>query len=359
MRRYRGSRDRGFTSVQIALMVAGALLVLLAAYAIILAVGGSGSDPEASPTATGTVSASPTSGPTPSETGTPAAAWADVPAADRPPVIANPRPGEPAAREWAPWVWDYVGTDWGVGIWGEPGPGYNSDDPDAAQYLYQALYLVAPDGDWFRLYQLRTDVGLGVEATALDEHIVWITRYFYEADQTVQFDLDTGTASETWADAGFANAPPARNADGWFVNYVATLADGRMMWEGSGFGAPLNGVFFRSPGGAITPSTINPTLAGSGEDAPVCVGVDTAASVAIYEGYSYVEGQPVANWPARLLVQNLANDTWTVQTRLGPYGTPCQDDFAVTADYYVGLATRVDQSGLYRYYFDGRPDQPN
>jgi hypothetical protein len=185
---------------------------------------------------------------------------------------------------------------------------------------------------------------------------VWITRNFYEASQTVQFDLVTGTASETWADAGFANVAPTENAEGWFVYPIATLADGRMMWEGSGYGAPLNGVFFRSPGGTVMPSAVSPNLAGGYEYEPECAGVDTDANVAIYVGYTYVEGEPIVNWPARLVVHNLVADTWTVQTRLGPYGSPCHDDFDVTADYYVGLANRVDQSGLFRYYFDGRPD---
>lgn len=351
-------RDTGASTIKIALIAVSAALALLVGYAIVVAATGSDPGPSAtagSPSASGDPSLEPSASPTSSDT----LAWSELPAADRPPAIANPRPGEPSAREWAPWVWDYVGSDWDVEIWGEPNPAWNGDSPDTPpdRYLYQALYLVAPDGEHLRLYLLRTDVGLGIEAKALDERLVWITRYFYEASQTVEFDLVTGTASETWADAGFANVSPTQNANGWFVYHSATLADGRMMWEGGGYGEPLNGVFFRAPGGAITPSAVSPNLGGGLDNAPFCLAVDTDANVAIYEGYAYAEGEPVANWPARLVVHNLVADTWTVQTRLGPYGTPCHDDFDVTADYYVGLANRADQSGLYRYYFDGRPDQ--
>ena len=359
MRRGNGRRDSGVNSIKVALIAVASALVLVAGYAVFLVAKDSGADstPSASgPSPSASLSASPSASPS----ATLPATWADVPAADRPPAVTNPRPGEPAAREWAPWVWDYFGSDWDVEIWGEPNPAWTGDSPETPpdRYLFQALYLVAPDGDRFRLYTLRTDVGLSIEAKALDERIVWIERYFYEASQTVQFDLVSGTASETWADAGFANANPAQNANGWFVYYVDTLADGRMLWEGAGYGEPLNGVFFRAPGGVITPSGVNPNLAGGMDYPPDCVGVDTDANVAIYVGHTYASGQPVANWPARLVVHNLATDTWTVQTRLGPYGTPCHDDFDVAAGYYIGLANRADQSGLYRYYFDGSPDQP-
>ncbi len=360
--RTRGS-DAGISAVAIALIAASAALVIVAGYIVFASLGGSDPDPTstvaASPSASATTSAEPSPSASTSPTSVLAASWVDVPAGDRPALVADPHPGEPAARQWETWVWDYVDDGWDVEIWGQPDPAAaNSDDPDAHPYLYQALYLVAPDGDRFRLYALGTDNQSVIEAKALDERIVWIDRYFYEASQTVQFDLRTGTVSESWADAGFANASPTANAGGWFVYYVATLDDGRMLWEGSGFGAPLNGVFFRSPGGAITPSAVNPHLDADTEFGPVCLGADTNSNIAIYEGYAYAAGQPVANWPARLVVQNLATDTWTVLTRNGPYGTPCHDDFSATSEYYIGLANRTDQTGLYRYYYDGRPDQP-
>jgi len=351
------TNDRGASAVQIALIAVSVALVLLIAYAVFVVA--TGSEPEAggssSPSATASASASPSASATP----TAPASWADVDPADLPAPVADPHPGEPPSHTWDPWIWPYVDASWDVDIWCQPNPAAAAEDfPVSDACLFQALYLVAPDGARFRLYSLRTDVGLGIEAKALDEHVVWIVRYFYEAAQTVQFDLLTGTASETWADAGFSNVSPTQNANGWFVFYEGTLADGRMLWEGSGYGEPLNGVFFRAPGGAITPSAISPSLGGGYDFAPDCVGVDTDVNLAIYTGYSYVSGQPVANWPARLLVHDLTTDTWNELTRLGPYGTPCHDDFNATATYYIGLANRVDQSGLFRYFFDGSPDQP-
>ena len=357
MRIHNPRNDAGLAAVQIALMVAIAALVGIIIFAIITLVGGGSDDdptPSVSPTTSAVAStpiatATDTAGP-----GLPAT-WAEVAAEDLPSTYAL-RAGEPNARSWDDSLWRYVDGDWDVEIWGDPAPDaepYTDDD----QYLYQALYLVSPDGMRFKAYNLRTDIGLYVEATAMDELVVWIGRVYWEATQTVEFNLTAGTASETWATAGFSNVTAADNEDGWFVYHVDTLADGRMVWEGSGFGEPLNGVFFRAPGGVITSSAVSPNLRAGFDYAPFCVGLDVANEIAIYEGYTYAEGQPIANWPARLVIHDLGDDTWSELTRLGPYGSPCHDDFDVTATYYVGLANRVDQSGLYRYYFDGSPDQ--
>jgi len=350
--------DAGLTSLQIAFIAVGAALVLLVGYVIFFLVsGGSGGD-SGTPTPTGSASPGATTGPSPTATTPAYADWGDVPPGDRPPFIAG-RSGEPAAREWAPWVLDLVDDTWDAEIWCDPNPATNTDAPPdqtADRCLYQALYLDAPDGEKVRVFELRTDLWLTIAATAMDEGIIWIDRLYYESIQTVEFDLSSGTVDENWAHDGFTNVTAPYNQEGWFVFHSGTLSDGTMVWEGSGYAEPLHGVFFRAPGGAITPSAISPHFGGTAGE-PYCLGVDPDDAIAIYESYEYAEGQPVANWPATLVKHDLQADTWTTQSRLGPYGTPCHDDFDLTPTYYVGLANRVDQSGLYRYFFDGSPDQ--
>ncbi len=351
-------RDGGLTSIQIAFIAVAVALLLVIGYAVYAATSGGG-DPTASssPTASSTSSAEPSSGPSASETAGVPATWADVDPADLPAMVADPQPGEPPARAWAGWIASYVDATWDFETWGKDNPSYTdygSGDP----FLYQALYVVAPTGERFRVHVLPNDVNAQIAVTAPDEGVAWVIYYGYEEFQTVQYTLATDTIDTTWAHDGFTNVSATDNQNGWFVDYLATLSDGRMMWEGGGFGGPINGVFFRAPGGAITASAINPNLGGGYEYAPYCVGVATNVNLAIYEGYTFAEGQPVANWPARLLIHDLATDTWQVRTRLGPYGSPCHDDFSATATYYIGYANRVDQMGLFRYYFDGSPDQP-
>jgi len=347
--------DAGLTSLQIAFIAVGSALVLLVGYVIFLLVTGSEGDSGTPTPTTGSASPGATTDPSPTATTPAYADWADVPPGNRPPFVAG-RSGEPAAREWADWVWDLIDDAWDVEVWCDPNPGYEPFTETGDACLYQALYLVAPDLERVRIYELRTDVMLGIEATAMDEQIVWISRYYYESVQTVQFNLADGTVDENWAHDGFTNVTAPYNQEGWFVFHSGTLPSGRMVWEGSGYAEPLRGVFFRDPGGAITPSNLSSNFGGAAGE-PYCLGLDPDAGIAIYESYEYAEGQPIANWPAELVKHNVLADTWTTQSRLGPYGSPCHDDFEVTSAYYVGLANRVDQSGLYRYFFDGSPDQ--
>lgn len=279
-------------------------------------------------------------------------AWVALPEAERPPMATGQDPREPAARVMEPWVWDYVDDGWSVEVASEVDPWEGT-----VANPFQAIFLKAPDGDYLRLFTLRTDIGISVVRFLPEERIVFLYRVYYEETQTVEFDLVTGTVREDWAAPGFSNVTNADyNKQGWFVYFEGTLPDGRDVWSGSGYGEPLNGVFFRAPGGAITPSDINPALAAEGYDfQPYCMGVDPVAAVAIYTANGYLEG-PVSTWPARLLVHDLVADTWSETERTGPYPAPCTEEFYVGDGFYVGYQSTVDQEGLFRAYFDGRPD---
>ncbi len=345
--------DTGISNILWAIIALVIAIILLLIYALVASLGSSSSpEPTESETATPTVSV--TGGPSPAETTGVVENWSDVPPADRPPAVASPQPGEPAALQFEIWVWDLVDSGWDVEIWRNDNPAYvGGFDPVEPPHLHQAIYLVAPDGTWLKLYSLRTDVTLTISEKALDERLVWIQRLFWEEAQVVEFSLVAGTASESWSNTGFSNVAPITNQEGWFVVHDSTLSSGRQVWYGLGYAAPLNGVFFRDSGGPAVASGINPSL---GAMEYYCMRVDPSAGIAIYEGYEFNAG-PIATWQARLLVHDISADTWIQHDRLGPFGTPCHDDFVVTNDYYIGDANRVDQVGLHRYYFDGRPDE--
>jgi hypothetical protein len=262
---------------------------------------------------------------------------------------------EPTAREMQSWVWDYVDDTWSLDIVRAIDDQY---DPEPVPVVnpFQTLFLVSPDGEYFRLFDLRTDIGIYVEFFSPSDRLGFLNRVFYEEFQVVQMDLVSGAVSETWAAPGFP-ATDTGHADGWFVNYNATLPDGREVWTGEGYGSPIVGVFFRTPGGGITSSAIGPTLrAGVAGEGYYCMGIDVADSTAVYDAQIYE--WTTDTWSAHFIVHYLTSDTWAYTGRVGFMPTACHPNFDVTATYWVGLGTSVEQSGLYRVYLDGSPDQP-
>jgi len=328
----------------------GVILISLPAS---LALAGCG-DPAPLPTLT--ITAGPTAEPSASASDEPPpATWADVPASDLPPLVAGQDPREPQAHDMQTWIWDYVDDTWSLDVVRAIN---NQYDPEPVQIAdpFQTLFLVSPDGEYFRLFDLRTDIGIYVAHFSPSDRLGFLMRAFYEESQTVQMDLVSGAVSETWAAPGFP-ASDTSHAAGWFVAYKATLPDGREVWAGEGYGSPITGVFFRTPGGGVSPSAINSTLAaGVAGDGYYCMGIDAEDSTAVYDTQIYE--WTTDTWTSHFIVHYLTSDTWVYTGRMGFMPTACHDDFDVTPTYWVGLGNSVAQSGLYRVYFDGSPDQP-
>lgn len=285
--------------------------------------------------------------------------WADLTEDERPPMLTNQDPREPHAREMQDWVWDYVDDSWSLEIVREINGDVDQPDPLVVDPI-QTLFLVAPDGDYLRLYDLRVDIPVLVQHFSAVDRLGFLTRVFYAEDlQTVQFNLLTGDASETWAASAFA-ADDTSHRDGWFVLYEATLSDGREVWTGSGYGYPITGVFFRTPGEGITASGVAAALraaqgGGNGDEGFWCLGIDVEDATAVYSATNYAWETEV--WRSSFLVHDLAADTWSQTDRAGFLPTACHEAFDVTPDHWVGLGDSVEQQGLFRVYFDGRPDQ--
>jgi hypothetical protein len=313
---------------------------------------------EPEPTPSSAQTATPTAAPTVELS--PGEAWLALPADERPPLLTGQDPREPLAREMQDSVWDYVDDSWSLEIVREINGDVDQPDPPIAD-PFQTLFLVAPDGDYLRLFDLRTDIPVFVEHFSSTERLGFLTRLFYaEERQTVQFDLVTGKASETWAASGFA-ADDVTHRDGWFVGYEATLPDGREVWSGFGYGAPITGVFFRKPGAGITPSEVGSALraaqlVGYDYEGYTCMGIDVEDAIAVYSAVYYA--WETESFTSSFVVHDLGSDTWTQADRVGLLPTACHEEFDVTTDYWVGAGDSVDQQGLFRVYFDGRPDEP-
>jgi hypothetical protein len=252
------------------------------------------------------------------------------------------------------WVWDYVDDSWSLEIVREID---NQYDPEPVPVVdpFQTLFLVSPDGDYLRLFELRIDIYVGVMHFSPSERLAFLIRYFYEDSQVVQFDLVSGVVNETWAASGFPTEDTS-HAAGWFVQYEATLPDGREVWDGFGYGTPIEGVIFRTPGGGVVPSAIGPTLRTADGDGFFCMGIDVEDATAVYSAQNYA--WETETWTASFIVHDLVADTWTQVDRDGFMPTSCHEGFDVTPDYWVGLGNSVEQEGLYRVYIDGRPDEP-
>lgn len=337
-----------------ALAVTAIVAVAVGAVAVpvVLAVKG-GDEPGPGPSA----SASGSPGPTPSTSIEPSLSpgdrWAALSEDDRPPYVTGQDLREPQARDMAEWVWDYVDDTWSLEVFREINNEFDMPDPPVENPI-QTLFLVAPDGDRFRLFDLRTDIPIVVEHFSPSDHLAFLLRGFYEDSQTVQLDLVSGTVSETWAADGFPADDTSHRA-GWFVFYEGTLGDGREVWTGQGYAIPTEGVFFRTPFGGVTPSAISPVLSGLGEDGYGCIGIDADDEVAIYTANHYA--WETDTWTASWIVHDLAADTWTQGARAGFIPESCHPGFDVTTEYWIGLANNIDAQGLYRVYFDGRPDE--
>ena len=123
--------------------------------------------------------------------------WSDLTEDERPPMLTGQDPREPVAREMQDWVWDHVDDTWSIEIIREINGDVDPPDPLVAD-PFQTLFLLAPDGDYLRLFDLRTDIPVLVEHFSPVDRLGFLTRLFYAEDrQTVQLDLVTGEAGES------------------------------------------------------------------------------------------------------------------------------------------------------------------
>ncbi len=234
------------------LAVGGAGLVAAAGVSAVLMVSlDFNNDPvsPASPTASPTASApAVTQSPTPSATATAEIKdWDAVADANKPAFVVGQNPVEPQARTMEDWVWDYVDDTWQPWVF---------TDRATGEYAIasQALFLTAPNGDLFRLFDLSTESDIVVEHWDASDRLAWIAKCpGGDTCWVIQADLMSGTIDPNWGDG----AIPQRAVSPWGVEgvanaaFVAALPSGDELWTIATYFQTYDGFFLRSADGVF------------------------------------------------------------------------------------------------------------
>ncbi|MFN3866053.1 MAG: hypothetical protein ACK4MD_04980 [Demequina sp.] len=147
---------------------------------------------------------------------------------------------EPAARTLETWVWELVDDDWSLTV-------VREGEGDNYTWLsdFQALYLVSPTEDMFKISNLRTDFDMDVVHWDPELEVAWIKRGGKsDLEQVIEYDLISLDTTEGWSRAvvSSANGVPGGVAN---VEYRATVGDGDELWVSYDPSGYATGVFWR------------------------------------------------------------------------------------------------------------------
>lgn len=276
-----------------------------------------------------------------------------------PPFIEGQDPQEPAARVMEDWVWNCVDDGWDVEVQCYGG---SWERDDASICTSQVLFLVGHEelvqevSDYFRLFDLRTDVKISSRFLDPEHLISYLYQYAGPSDnvpELVEFDLATGTARDQseWA------AP----MDGYTPVRRAVLDDGRWVW-GMSDGEMLHGLAFAVPGSNAVSSAINDDLA-----ALASWGDGAVSSESIFD----FDGAPVALWQIPTgpdffdyrgadgvyYLQNLVTDVFSEVSPVWPGNPHAFVEVTLLDGSIYFEANGVDANeldgGVFRVYLDG------
>jgi len=276
-----------------------------------------------------------------------------VPDADLPPLLPADADLAVEAREMADWVWEYVDDTWELTV---------EATPAQSKVRSGTLFLIAPDGDAFRLHEFGFNFGGSVEHWDPALKIAWIHRSHRDDFDVVQIDLTTGEYALEWGPPGGALA-----ADGalWRSSYVGAESNGREVWITYGyFSMGVTSVFFRNPDGSFAASASVAWLADkelAWSQSTVAAWIDLDRSVAIYrlreEGFEGKARGLDITWFEHNLVTDVLTPIFpqtpshSYCTSLSPAGAPEQfDDGAPVMDCqdedWNRLVYRIDITGV-------------
>ncbi|WP_062518023.1 hypothetical protein [Demequina gelatinilytica] len=209
----------------------------------IVRVGGA-AEPDATPSPTASPSAA--ASPSPTVTGIDEdCEWDALPETARPAMLVDEAQGLPAARGMTDAAWWCVDQDWTAEARSAGGDTWRPGG------TAQALYLVAPDGDLLKLFDLRTDVEVVVLDADLEARLAWTARESdAETTQVVQVELDTGLVVDDW---GGAAVPDAQRSEGTVVDVAPLPQFGGegALWAGYSPSGTMRSLFVREPGGTF------------------------------------------------------------------------------------------------------------
>jgi hypothetical protein len=241
---------------------------------------------------------------------------------DLPPTLAGQDEREPQAHLMVDWVWDFVDDDWDLLL-------VREGDGDGITYLndLQALFLVSPDGEHFRLFSnLRQDFNIAVLHWDPKLALAWLVRGGRPGvDQVVQFDLRTGESDESW----YGNAVASVNAVPGGVGRVAFLGDqpdGRELWGSYDSDGAATGLFWRSPANVFEGSIMNNEIRrlrqqGFSDNRGVDAWVSADSMTAVYRATFRIDGKVEEE---RWILHNLVNDDFRTVKPKVPSGADCR-----------------------------------
>jgi len=173
--------------------------------------------------------------------------WDSVAEADKPAWVVNQNPAEPRARQMADWVWDYVDDTWQPWVGTDPAPG----EPTITS---QALYLGAPNGDQFRLFDLNTEYAMIVNHWDVSDRLAWLAKCpGGDTCWVVQADLMSGTIDPNWGDGAIPERAVSPSGVEGVANarFAITLSSGDELWAITTYRGAFDGFFLRSVDGAF------------------------------------------------------------------------------------------------------------
>lgn len=248
-------------------------------------------------------------------------AWLAEADRELPPAAIAADEREPASLMMQNWVWEFVDDDWAVTV-------HRAGDGDGITYLtdFQVLFLESPEGELFRLWDLRTDYVIDVVHWDPADALTWLIREGRPGiAQVVQLDLVSGETLDTWAGSAVGSA---NNVPGGVGNvlYVGRQPDGRELWGAYDESGLTTGVFWRNDDGTFSPSLITPEirrlrLQGYSDDHGVDAWVDVEAMTAVYRG-TFRSGGTIDRqvW----LAHDLATDQFRETSPQLPSGADCR-----------------------------------
>lgn len=283
-------------------------------------------------------------------------AWLEGSAYDLPPLLTTADEREPQSRLMVGWIWEYVDGDWNLVV-------ARAGEGDGITYLndLQTLFLEGPEGELFRLFDLRRDYNIDVVHWDPDQRVAWLVRTGRPGlAPVVEFNLDTGENTSAWHDNSVSIANAVEGGVG-NVTYLGTQPDDRELWVSYDAAGDATGLLWRVPSGAFQGSVISGEirrldLQGFTEDSGVSAWIDVEAMTAVYRATFRVDGRVERE---RWIIHDLATDTFADTAPQVPSGADCRPAFNITspeqfdgdrivADCVAGGATTrvlIDPSG--------------
>ncbi|MFW7414851.1 hypothetical protein [Demequina sp. SO4-18] len=242
--------------------------------------------------------------------------WLQGTSYELPPMTSPENELEPPARILEGWVWELADDDWSMTV-------VREGEGDNFTWLsdFQALYLVSPTEDLFKISDLRTDFDMNLVHWDPELRVAWIERGGKsELEQVIEYDLVSLDSTEDFAGSvvNSANVVPGGLAN---VEYRADQPDERELWVSFDPSGYATGVFWRD-GSEWESSLVSDQIRrmaqqGLSRELGVDAWFDPASERAVYHGvFIDPDTERLADemWVVHDLASDAVDDTAVVQT---------------------------------------------